>query len=314
MTDMATDRWIWRDGAFIPWADATVHVLSQSLQRGTLAFDYMSVHQTDRGPAIMKLGPHIDRLFETCRIMGLPIAYEKSQLCDACVATVLKNPGSRSLKISALIPSIEVELVPQDPFVSVAIAAYDSKKDIIERNPGNFHEARELKLKIERSISNRREDVIPAQAKVAANYTAALFAKWRARREGFDDILLLDDGKFVAESSTSNVFAVIDGEIVTPSERRVLHGVTRASVLELAPAVVSPVVERDLTVPELLAAEEVFCTATSVGVWPVVRIDDQPIGDGTPGAVTLKLRARHNAISKGKDPEFDHWLTYCQTA
>jgi branched-chain amino acid aminotransferase len=272
----------------------------------------MSVHQTDQGPAIMKLGPHIARLFETCRIMGLPIAYTPAEMEAACVATVKKNPGSGSLKISALIPSIEVELVPQDPTVSVMIAAYDSKKDIIDRNPGKYHQARELSLKVEYSISNRREDVIPAQAKMAANYTAALFAKWRARREGFDDILLLDDGRYVAESSTSNVFAVINGTIITPPQRRVLHGVTRASVLELAPAVGVAVEERDLTVPELTGADEVFATATSVGVWPVVRIDDVTIGDGAIGPITSKLRAKHKEIVAGKDPAYLHWLTFCR--
>jgi len=312
MTEMATDRWIWRDGTFVPWAEATVHVLSQSLQRGTLAFDYMSVQDTGAGPAIMKLGPHVARLFETCRIMGLPIAYDAETVNRACVATVLKNPGATSLKISALIASIEVELVPQDPTVCVMIAAYDSKRDIIDRNPGSYAMRRELSLKVERSISNRRDDVIPAQAKVAANYTAALFAKWRARGEGFDDILLLDDGEFVAESSTSNVFAVIDGGIVTPPERRVLHGVTRASILELAPACGVSVTERDLTVPELLAADEVFCTATSVGVWPVIRIDDKAIGDGRPGPISTRLSARHREIAAGRDPAFAHWLTYCR--
>lgn len=311
MTEMATDRWIWRDGEFVPWADATVHVLSQSLQRGSLAFDYMSVHQTERGPAILKLSPHIARLFETGRIMGLPIEYTPAQLEAACVETVRRNPGATSLKISALIPSIEVELVPQDSTVSVVIAAYDSRADIIDRNQGEYHQARELKLKVERSISNRREDVIPAQAKVAANYTAALFAKWRARREGYDDILLLDDGQYVAECSTSNVFAVIDGGIVTPPERRVLHGVTRTSVLELAPALDVPVAERDLTVADLTGADEVFCTATSVGVWPVVRIDDAVVGSGEMGPVTKRLKAKHKEIVTGRDETFLDWLTFC---
>ena len=67
---MATaDRVIWRDGEFVAWGDATVHILAQSLQRGTLAFDYLSVHETSGGPAILKLPEHVARLFETCRIM-----------------------------------------------------------------------------------------------------------------------------------------------------------------------------------------------------------------------------------------------------
>ena len=64
------ERKIWQDGQFIPWEQATVHVLSQSIQRGTLAFDYMSVHDTADGPAIFRLHEHLARLATTCEITG----------------------------------------------------------------------------------------------------------------------------------------------------------------------------------------------------------------------------------------------------
>jgi branched-chain amino acid aminotransferase len=304
------NRLIWHDGEFVKWAEATVHVLSQSLQRGSLAFDYMSVHPTTGGQAVLKLPEHIDRLLKTCAIMGIPITYSKNELVAACVATVGRNPGSHSLKISALIPSIEVELVPQDPKVSVFIAAYDSLKDVIERNPGKHHVARNLSLKIERTISNRQKAIIPPQAKIAANYTAPMFAKWRARKEGFDDILLLD-GEFIAEAPTSNIFAVVNGGLVTPPARRVLHGITRASIIELAQAMGLRFAERDITVDELLGADEVFLTATSIGVWPVIKIDDVTFTSGAIGLITQRLQTRHTEIAAGEDAAFAHWLTLC---
>ena len=109
----AEDRVIWRDGEFIAWADATVHVLAQSLQRGSLAFDYMAVHRPSRGPAVFRVDDHIRRLFNTCGIMGLPIAYEVDELIEATLETVRRNEGARSVRISALFPSVEVELVPR---------------------------------------------------------------------------------------------------------------------------------------------------------------------------------------------------------
>lgn len=305
------DRKIWRDGELIAWADATVHVLSQSLQRGSLAFDYMSVHDTAAGPAVLKLPEHIDRLLETCHIMGIPMGYTAAELVEGCRETVRANPGATSLKISALTTSIEVELVPQDPHVAVFIAAYDSRRDVIDRNPGPYQERRELRLMIERQISNRREDIIPPQAKVAANYTAPMFAKRRAREAGYDDILLLDPDGYVAEATTSNLFAVIDGVLITPPAQRVLLGITRASVMELARAEGIDCVERDLSVAELLGADEVFLTATSIGVWPVVAIDDQRYGNGAMGPLTARLQARHRRIVSGEDPAFAHWLTLC---
>ena len=305
------DRLIWRDGAFVRWADATVHVLAQSLQRGTLAFDFMSIHATPKGPAVMRLPEHAARLLETCRILGLPIGYGQDELIRACVETVRRNPGAGFLKISALIPSIEVELVPQDERVSVCIAAYDNRADIIAHNPGQAHAAETLKLKVERQVANRRKDILPPQAKVAANYTGPAFAKWRARREGFDEILLLNASGTLAESTTSNLFAVIDGALATPGDRNVLLGVTRASIIELSAALGISCAKRELSVAEVLAAEEVFLTSTSRAVSPVRQIDGTRIGDAAPGPITRRLADRFKRIAAGRDPAFAHWLTLC---
>ena len=309
---MATaDRLIWRDGEFVGWADATVHILAQSLQRGTLAFDYLSVHETADGPAILKLPEHVARLFATCRIMGLPIDHSEAELGSACIETVRRNPGATSLKISALIASVEAELVPQDPHVAVFIAAYDNQADIIAHHPGEARAPNTLKLKIERRIRNRRKDIVPPQAKMAANYSGPAFAKWRARREGFDEILLLDESEAVAEAPTANLFAVREGRLVTPGDERVLLGITRSSIIELAEAMDVPWDKRELGVAELLAADEVFLCSTSRAVAPVAQIDKTRIGNGQPGSLTNRLRDRFAAIVAGQDAEFAHWLTPC---
>ena len=303
-------RSIWRDGEFVPWQDATVHVLAQSLQRGSLAFDYLSVCQAKRGIALFRLRDHIERLLRTCQLVGLPLGYDADTLVAACAETVRRNPGAKSVKISALIPSIEAELVPQDARVAVFIAAYDSAADIIAKNPGEFRHRTELALKIERDKAGRREDILPPHAKVAANYTAAMAAKWRARGEGFDDVVLLDEAGFVTEAPTANLFLVDEqGNLATPPASKVLLGITRDSVLALGPALGHSAAERDIAVGELKRAREVFLTGTSVGVWPVLSIDREPVGDGV-GPVTAHLRAEYQAVVRGEVPAFEHWLHY----
>ena len=305
----AEDRVIWRDGEFIAWADATVHVLAQSLQRGSLAFDYMAVQRPSRGPAVFRVDDHIRRLFNTCGIMGLPIAYEVDELIEATLETVRRNEGARSVRISALFPSVEVELVPQDPHIAVFIAAYDSRKDIIEGKPGKPHFAAELSLKVERVKRSRRHDLIPPQAKVAASYTPSLPAKWQARREGFDDIILLDEHDQLTEAPTSNLFLVTaDGTLATPTGEQALRGITRDSVIQIARELGFAVEERSIGVDELDTAREVFMTGTSVGVWPVIRIDGEPVGNGAVGTETARLKARFDAVVAGDVPEFAHWL------
>lgn len=307
-----TDRKIWRDGEFIDWQDATVHVLAQSLQRGSLAFDYISVHEARRGIAIFRLRDHIERLATTCRIVGLPLAHPVEVLVDACAETVRRNPGAKSIKISALLPSIEAELIPENPHVAVFIAAYDSERDLPSANAELRHRRRAaVSLKIEREKSSRRDDVIPPHAKVAANYTAAMTAKWRARNEGFDDIVLLDEQGNLTEGPTANLFLVdVFGNVATPPASKVLLGITRDSIINLAPAAGLKCSERDIAADELAGASEVFLSGTSAGVWPVVRIDGDQVGDGRMGTVTSRLRDIYQAVVLGDEPAFEHWLHY----
>ena len=306
-----SERIIWRDGEFVAWRDATVHVLAQSLQRGSLAFDFLSVHQAKRGVAMFRVRDHVERLLRTCRIVGLPIGFGAEELVAACAETVRRNPGAKVVKISALIPSVEVELIPQDARMSVFIAAYDSQADIIAKNRGEYRHRPELALKIEREKSARREDLVPPHAKVAANYTAAMTAKWRARQEGYDDVVLLDDAGFVTEAPTTNLFMVdANGALATPPASKVLLGITRDTVLALAPSVGLPCVERDIAAAELASAREVFLSGTSIGVWPVLSIDQKQVGDGGIGAVTRKLRTKYAATVRGEEPDFEHWLHY----
>lgn len=307
----SVERTIWHDGHFVAWRDATVHVLAQSLQRGSLAFDYLSVYETARGPAAFRLRDHVERLATTCRIVGLPLSYPVDTLVEAAAETVRRNGGAKSVKISALIPSVEVELVPQDERVSVFIAAYDSGPDIIARNPGDYRRRDVLSLKIEREKSARREDILPPHAKVAGNYTAAMTAKWRARREGFDDVVLLDEDGFVTEGPTANLFLVdADGRLATPPANKVLLGITRDSIIELARKGDIHCTERDIIPDELSVAAEVFLTGTSVGVWPVLSVDGAAVADGSVGPVTARLRDRYRAVVRGEDPDFEHWLHY----
>jgi branched-chain amino acid aminotransferase len=198
-----------------------------------------------------------------------------------------------------------------DDHVSIAIAAYEPKADISDRNPGKQHFRPELSLWIEKERRNRRRDIIAPQAKVAANYVSPMAAKWAARRQGYDDVLLVDEDGCVAEGPTSNVFFFdANGVLKTPRERNVLLGVTRRSILEIAKHDGLEIAEDAIRPDELLEASEVFLSGTNVGIWPVVEIDKRTIGDGATGPKTRALRERFEAITRGGDPAFAHWLTY----
>jgi branched-chain amino acid aminotransferase len=215
------------------------------------------------------------------------------------------------VKVSGYLASIEVDVVPMDERVTVAIAAYDPLEDVIRRNPGEYPKRPGLRLWIEKARRQRREDIVPAQAKVAANYTSPMAAKWEARRNGYDEILLVDEHGFVAEGPTTNVFWVDEaGTLRTPPEDHVLLGITRRAVIEIAKHEGIPVEESKIRADELMEMPEVFLTGTTAGVWPVVSIDEAAIGAGEIGPVAARLRERFLAASSGEDPAFQHWLTF----
>jgi branched-chain amino acid aminotransferase len=303
-------RQVWIDGELVPWKDATVHVLSHSHQRGSLVFDYMSVHETPQGAALFRMADHVDRLMRSCELVGLPLEQTPRQIQEAILETCRANPGAKAVKVSAYFASVEVDVVPMDPHVTVAIAAYDPGEDIIKRNEGRWHKSERLKLWIEKEKHNRRDDIVPAQAKVSGNYTSPMTAKWKAREAGYDDILLVDESGDLAEGPTTNLFLVdSEGTLRTPPLENVLHGVTRQTILDLAKHDGIDVREVAVRPEDLLGASEAFLTGTTAGVWPIESVDGQVIGDGQPGPISRALRDHFVRAVSGEDPAFSHWLT-----
>ncbi len=312
------DRLIWLDGEFVPWERATVHILSHSLQRGSLVFDYMSVHQTPRGAAVFRLDLHVQRMLRSCELMGLPLRQGAALISEAIIETARANPGAKAVKASAYFPSVEVDVVPLDTRVSLAIAAYDPQADIIDplsQSGERQKRAKQVRLWLEKQTHQRREDIVSPQAKVAANYAASMTAKARALEHGFDEILLVDEENQLAEGPTTNVFVVDGGGVLcTPPERRVLRGVTRQSIIELAKADGIELREVPLSPEALTTAREVFLTGTSAGVLPVVSVDGRPVGTSCPGPVAESLSQHFERVTAGRDPDFDHWLCYVDEA
>ena len=306
-------RLIWIDGELVPWAEATVHVLSHSHQRASLVFDYMSLHDTPRGLAVFRLDEHVARFQTSTELVGLPLAKGHAALREGVLETVRANPGAKVVKISAYLASVEVDVVPVDDHVTVAMAAYDPEADVQAHKavkPWEYRRA--LRIWLEKERRNRRRDIMHPHAKVAANYASPMAAKWAARRNGYDEILLVDENGLLAEGPTTNVF-LVDGEgtLRTPPESTVLLGVTRRSILEIARKEGRRVLEEPIRPEALGEASEAFLTGTTAGVAPIGSVDDRPIGDGDPpGPVSKALGRRFHRITRGEDPAFDHWLAY----
>ena len=302
-------RKIWINGEYVNWKNAQVHILSHSHQRGSLIFGFIPIFNNEGVVSLFRLKDHVDRLFTSCASAGIPIDFSSEDIHLAIKDTVKENPGSKYVKISVYISSIEIDVVPQDPFSSVAIAAYDPQEDIISKNTQPFHSSKELSVWLEKEKHQRRSDIIPPQIKIAGNYTSSMMAKWQARKNGYDEIILTDEDGFITEAPTSNVFLVNnDGALLTAPEKEVLYGITRKSILDIADDEgIKTIVER-IPLSELENAKEVFITSSSHLITPVIKIDNKKVGDGKIGALTNKLKNRFLRIITLNDEYFTDWL------
>jgi branched-chain amino acid aminotransferase len=196
-----------------------------------------------------------------------------------------------------------------DETVAVAMAAYDPVADVILRKPNPRRMTPTLKLKLERT-RRRIESHLPTHAKAAANYLGPMMAKWAARKEGYDEVVMLDEHGHLSEAPTSNVFVVdARGTLRTPALDAVLPGITRMSIVELAKHEGIPVHEGVVEPEELLGATEAFLASTSVGVWPIASVDGKALPGAIPGPISTRLKSLFDRATAGAEADFAHWLT-----
>jgi D-alanine transaminase len=124
-----------------------------------------------------------------------------------------------------------------------------------------------------------------------------ILGKQRAIEAKCDEGLFVRDG-VVTEGTSSNAFFVRDGALYThPSDNRILNGVTREAVLELARQQGVRVRFQPVPLAEAMSAQEAFVTGTLTEIMPAVSIDGRPVGKGTPGPVTQKLRGAYRELT-----------------
>ena len=297
---------IWMNGKLIPFKDAKVHVLTHALHYSTAIFEGIRCYNTPNGSAIFRLPEHVDRFFNSAKMYGMKMRYSKKQISNAIIKTV-KASGLKECYIRPLAyyGYGTMGLTPTLNKVDVSIACWKWKMG--ESKAGKFSGA---KCKISKWIRIDSKSQ-PMQSKSAANYSNAALARVEALKNGYDEAIMLNNKGNVAEGSAENIFVVKNGIIKTPPlDADILNGITRDSVIQLIKKEHMKLVEKNITVNELLKADEVFMTGTAAEVKSVTKIDKNAIGNGSVGEITKELQKSFMNIVMGKDKRFVRWLTY----
>lgn len=303
---MDATKFIWMDGDFVAWDDATIHVLSHGLHYGTGAFEGIRAYKTDTGTAVFRLTDHIDRLGRSTKALGIPFEYSVDDLVEVC-KELLRSNGLESgyLRPVTFYGTGAMGLNPAGAKVHMIIAAWEWGAYLGDDGVENG---------IRVAVSSWRRighNAFMPDAKGTGGYINSVMAKTAAIKAGYDEALLLNEDGLIAEGSGENLFLVRNGIVHRPpTSSGALDGITQDSVHRLLEEDGYTVKESTITRTDVYYADEVFFTGTAAEVTPVREVDDRPVGDGKPGPVTRRAQELFMGTVEGRLDLHPEWLEY----
>ena len=306
MAKLQPTDWIWRDGEFVAWQDANVHVLAHSMQFGSSAFEGIRCYSTSRGPAIFRLEDHLQRLLNSCKIYRMELPYTVDELVAASCELVERN-GLDSCYVRPMVIRGygAAGMVPFDSPVEVFIPCWPWGSYLGDHAMENGADA------CVSSWHRMAPNTTPSMAKIAGNYLGGQLVKMEALANGYDEAIALGPDGMISEGSGQNVFLVQKGVVfTTPANGTLLPGITRDSIITLAREARLDVREHALQREMLYTADEIFLTGTASEVTPVRSVDKIKVGAGRAGEVTKALQRTFMDVVHGKSEDRHQWLCH----
>lgn len=266
------------NGRYVHHRDAMVHVEDRGYQFSDGIYEYLAFYNQK----ILDEALHNRRLERSLKELGMNLPFSMRALSIIMHELIARNGrihGGLYLQISRGVAKRD-HAFPKDlqPSVVMTVCAAKFPKP---------HEIRDgVKVITQQDQRWARRDI------KTVSLLANVLAKQEASKHGAREAWLIEDGH-ITEGAVSNSYIVTPkGEILThPANHRILGGITREMVLELARGAGIKVTERPYTMNDVKNAAEAFLTSTSANVLPVVKVDDMVVGSGKPGTVTQKLQA-----------------------
>ena len=284
MPEEAKNGFLWVNGAFKPWAEATTHLIIHGLHYASSVFEGERAYNNN----IFKGPQHTKRLFRSAEILGMTIPFSEDDI-EIAKNELLKKNSLEEAYIRAFVwrGGEEMGISAQASKINVAIGAWYW--------PSYFpQELRDNGIKLITSKWLRPDpQTSPIEAKAAGGYMIATMSKHDANDQGYHDALMLDHKGRVGEASGANLFLVKDGVLKTPTTECILNGITRQTIIELAREHNVPFEETIIMPNELYDADEVFLTGTAAEITAVGEIDGHSY---TVGETTQLLRSSYEEL------------------
>jgi branched-chain amino acid aminotransferase len=307
---------VWKNGEFVEWDDARVHVMSHVIHYGSSVFEGIRCYNTTQGSAVFRLTEHMQRLMNSAKIYRMDSSFTRPEFCDATIE-LIRRSGLEECYIRPVVFRGLDEMKPSfgvNPFnnpIESWIAAWQWGKYLGE-------EALETGIDVCVSSWTRiTSNSLPSMAKAGANYMNSQLIKMEAILGGFLEGIALDDRGMVSEGSGENIFLVNNGKLITPPlGASVLPGITRDSVIQIAREMGIEVVETSIQRAALYLADELFFTGTAAEITPIRSVDRITVGSGKCGEMTKRLQKEFFDIilARRPAPGDAEWLTFVHEA
>jgi branched-chain amino acid aminotransferase len=303
---------VWKNGKFIDWNDARIHVMSHVVNYGSSVFEGIRCYETSRGSAVFRLSEHMQRLVNSAKIYRMDSKFTRDEFCDATVE-LIKQSGLDSCYIR---PVIFRGLDEEKPAFGVNPFPNPIDSYIATWQWGKYLGEEALETGIDVCVSSWTRitsNAMPTMAKAGANYMNSQLIKMEALLGGFSEGIALDDRGYVSEGSGENIFLVNNGKLITPPlGASILPGITRDSVIAIARELGIEVVEAQVQRAALYLADELFFTGTAAEITPIRSVDRITVGAGRRGDITERLQTEFFKIIDATRPAPDNapWLTF----
>jgi branched-chain amino acid aminotransferase len=293
---------IWMNGRLVDWEAAQVHVLTHSLHYGMGVFEGIRAYETSEGPGIFRLTDHIERLFNSAKILMMEIPYSVEEIIAATKETVAASglPGCYIRPI-AYYGYGEMGLNTLPCTVDVAIACWPWGAYL-----GDDAVTKGVRMKIS-SWTRHDNNIMPPAAKTTGNYVNSSLAKIEALKAGYDEAIMLNLEGLVSECTGENIFVARGGKLITPPlSAGALEGITQSSVMTIARDQGFEVTTGQLTRSDLYIAEEMFVCGTAAEVSAVNSVDDRVLP--CPGPMTQVIAEEYGRAVRGEVDRYKDWV------
>lgn len=300
-------EWIWRNGEFVKWEDATVHVSAHAIHYGSSVFEGIRAYATPDGPAVFRLQPHTKRLMNGSKIMRIEHDFSAEDIDQAILETIDRN-GHEACYIRPVIFRGEGALGLEGR------GRTQTELMIFTMEWGAYLGNEAIEHGVDVQVSSWRRmapNTHPALVKAGGNYVNSQFVSMEAHDNGFTEGIALDVNGYVSEGAGENIFVILDNVVYTPGAwSSILMGITRDSVLTLLQDFEYEIKFQPVAREMLYMADEIFFTGTAAEVTPVRSIDRLPIGSGSRGPITKQVQEEFFALTAGKKADRHGWLTH----